>query len=223
MTTRFRDQKRIAEKGLFHAYFRNPCELHIAPNKGYGKRLVSCLFPHLPAPPEGLRKKATYYVREEKVLQVALFPSSHSSTKSQHAFAPRKSGTTVMDQITLTLPYPPTVNHYWQTRVLRRGARYVPQVYVSEDGRRYQQVVAKHLNGVPMFAGRLRVQILAQPPDGRARDLDNVLKCLLDSLTKAGVWHDDQQIDSLLIVRGEPIAGGAVIVLVETSQQETEE
>lgn len=53
--------------------------------------------------------------------------------------------------------------------------------------------------------------------------MDNVLKCLLDSLTKAGVWHDDQQIDSLLVVRGEPTSGGTVIVLVETSQQETEE
>ena len=115
----------------------------------------------------------------------------------------------------MTLPYPPSVNHYWKTRVLRRGARYVPQVYVSPDGQRYQRTVAQVLDGVPRFNGQLRVQILVQPPDGRARDIDNVLKCLLDSLTKAGVWHDDQQIDSLLVVRGSQVDGGSVLVVVE--------
>jgi crossover junction endodeoxyribonuclease RusA len=71
------------------------------------------------------------------------------------------------------------------------------------------------LNGVPKFAGRLRVQILVRPPDQRARDLDNVLKCLLDSLTRAGVWDDDSQVDSLLVVRGDQVDGGSVLVLVE--------
>lgn len=180
------------ENGLIHAYFGTP---------------------------QVGREKATYYVREEKVLQVALFPSSHSSTKSQRTSTPASRKLTAMDRISLTLPYPPSVNHYWQTRVLRRGDRYVPQVYVSADGLRYQQAVAKHLDGVPRFKGRLRVQILVQPPDGRARDLDNGLKCLLDSLTKAGVWNDDQQIDSLLVVRGDQTKGGSVLVLVEPFEE----
>jgi len=34
-------------------------------------------------------------------------------------------------------------------------------------------------------------------------------------LTKAGVWHDDQQIDSLLVVRGSQVDGGSVLVVVE--------
>ena len=211
MTTRFRHQKRIAEKGLFYAYFRNPYELHITHRKGYGKRLVLCLFPHLATPTEGLRKKATYYVREEKVLW-SHFSPPHIVSKIA-ARETRKP--VIMDRISMTLPYPPSVNHYWKTRVLRRGARYVPQVYVSPDGQRYQRTVAKVLDGVPRFNGQLRVQILVQPPDGRARDLDNVLKCLLDSLTKAGVWHDDQQIDSLLVVRGSQVDGGSVLVVVE--------
>ena len=125
----------------------------------------------------------------------------------------------IMDRISMTLPYPPSVNHYWKTRVLRRGARYVPQVYVSPDGQRYQRTVAKVLDGVPRFNGQLRVQILVQPPDGRARDLDNVLKCLLDSLTKTGLWHDDSQVASLLVVRGDQTKGGSVLVLVEPFEE----
>lgn len=119
-----------------------------------------------------------------------------------------------MDPITLTLPYPPTVNHYWKSRVIRKGARYVPSVYVSEYGQDYQRVVRRLLDGVPRLSGELRVQVLVQPPDNRSRDLDNVLKCLLDSLTKAGVWYDDSQVCSLLIVRGEQIHGGCVDVVI---------
>lgn len=124
-----------------------------------------------------------------------------------------------MDRISLTLPYPPSVNHYWRTRVMRRGARYVPSVYVSEDGQQYQRTVKRILDGVPTADGRLRVQILVRPPDRRARDLDNILKCCLDALTKAGVWHDDSQVDSLLVVRGDQVDGGSVIVLVELFEE----
>ena len=118
-------------------------------------------------------------------------------------------------RLSLALPYPPSVNNYWKTRVIRRGSGFVPSVYVSEVGQRYQESVRRLLNGVPKFAGRLRVQVLVQPPDQRARDLDNVLKCLLDSLTRAGVWDDDSQVDSLLVVRGDQVDGGSVLVLVE--------
>ncbi|WP_256824678.1 RusA family crossover junction endodeoxyribonuclease, partial [Pseudomonas aeruginosa] len=47
------------------------------------------------------------------------------------------------------------------------------------------------------------------------RDLDNLLKGLLDSLTKAGAWDDDGLVDDLRIVRGEVIAGGEVLVTIE--------
>lgn len=121
-----------------------------------------------------------------------------------------------MDRITITLPYPPSVNHYWKSRVVRKGTRFAPSVYVSDVGQNYQRTVKRLLDGVPRFVGPLRVQILVQPPDGRARDIDNILKCLLDALTKAGVWHDDSQVASLLVVRGDQVDGGSVIVMVES-------
>jgi crossover junction endodeoxyribonuclease RusA len=48
---------------------------------------------------------------------------------------------------------------------------------------------------------RLAVEILAFPPDRRKRDLDNLYKALLDSVSKAGVIPDDEQIDDLRICR----------------------
>jgi crossover junction endodeoxyribonuclease RusA len=58
----------------------------------------------------------------------------------------------------------------------------------------------------------LRVEIEAWPPDKRKRDLDNILKSLLDALTYAGIWEDDSQIDDLRIYRAT--IGGMVKVRI---------
>jgi len=49
--------------------------------------------------------------------------------------------------------------------------------------------------------GRLAIEIQASPPDNRRRDLDNILKALLDSITHARVIEDDSQFDAIGIVR----------------------
>ena len=107
----------------------------------------------------------------------------------------------------LTLPWPPTANTYYR----HVGA----EVKISEKGRVYRKLVADQVliqRGAKLFTGRLEVLIHAFPPDKRKRDLDNLFKSLLDSLTKAGVWLDDSQIDSLKIVR--KTIGGMVQVHV---------
>ncbi len=53
------------------------------------------------------------------------------------------------------------------------------------------------------------------PPDRRRRDLDNVLKALLDSLAHAKVYEDDSQIDVLVVDRKEVCGKGYVVVNVE--------
>ena len=48
---------------------------------------------------------------------------------------------------------------------------------------------------------RLQVEIYLYPPDRRKRDVDNYTKVLFDSLTHAGLWGDDEQVDQLTITR----------------------
>lgn len=71
------------------------------------------------------------------------------------------------------------------------------------------------LNGMnEVLNGRLAIEILAIPPDRRARDLDNILKSLLDSLVHAGVVQDDSQFDAIAIARRPPEKPGRVEIKI---------
>ena len=114
--------------------------------------------------------------------------------------------------MTLHLPWPPSVNSYYR----RVGNR----TLVSRAGRAYKTTVAaacleqhaKHYQG-----HRLSVTATAYPPDKRARDLDNLWKCLLDSLEAAGVIDNDAHIDHLAITRANPTKPGHVEITVEAT------
>lgn len=107
---------------------------------------------------------------------------------------------------TLTLPYPPSLNHYWRAVNGR--------MLISKAGREYRQAVGYIVLGtrIRKMDGRLQVSIYVYPPDRRRRDLDNIQKPLLDALEHAGVYDDDSQIDVLHTQRGSVQKGGAVRV-----------
>lgn len=87
------------------------------------------------------------------------------------------------------------------------------KVLISREGRRYREEVHGLLaGGFDPLEGRVGVTIYCHAPDNRRRDLDNLTKGLLDSITKAGVWVDDSQIDDLRLVRAEAVKGGMVRV-----------
>lgn len=108
--------------------------------------------------------------------------------------------------ITLTLPWPPSVNHYYR--------RVGNATLISREGRRYRRRIHGEalLAGSPRVEGRLAVRIAASPPDHRRRDLDNVQKALLDALQHAGVYGDDSQIDRITVERAGVVEGGRVVV-----------
>lgn len=108
------------------------------------------------------------------------------------------------------LPYPPTVNTYWRHAVVGRACR----VFTTKEGKEYRKLVRALLIGVQSYSGRLMVIVTAHPPDKRKRDLDNILKALLDAM-QGSLYEDDSQIDQLLIKRGDVIKGGKVRVTIE--------
>jgi len=63
--------------------------------------------------------------------------------------------------------------------------------------------------------GRISASIQVFPPDRRRRDLDNILKPVLDLLVHAGIIIDDENIDRILVERGETTSGGEVVVVLE--------
>lgn len=106
--------------------------------------------------------------------------------------------------VTITLPFPPSVNRMWRTP---RSGKLAGRTMLSAEGRAYRQAVADEVivQRVPrhMLKGRLGVAITAHPPDRRARDLDNLFKAPLDCLQHAGVIRNDSDIDELSINRVE--------------------
>ena len=104
--------------------------------------------------------------------------------------------------ITLTLPWPPSVNKYWRT--------FQGRMIISAEGRAYRKAVADQVliqRGAKHYAGKLRVDIEAFRPDNRRRDLDNLLKAVLDGCTHAGVWEDDSNIVDLRIYWADTVGG----------------
>lgn len=112
-------------------------------------------------------------------------------------------------EITLRLPYPPSVNDYWiRTRF---------GMAVGSKGKKYREAAfgAWLEQGAPKVAGRLSVVIEVYPPTQGRRDLDNICKALLDAMTAAGVWPDDELIDDLRLIRRGILPPGKVVVRVK--------
>lgn len=110
--------------------------------------------------------------------------------------------------INLQLPWPPTVNTYY---TVVRGRK-----ILGKRGRQFKKD-AKDLLAVQKLpssqTGRISVTINANPPDRRKRDLDNLLKPILDCLSEV-VFEDDSQIDDLRIIRREVVKGGDIRVYI---------
>ena len=126
------------------------------------------------------------------------------------------------------LPFPPSLNAYYENaaRVTSKGKRYTGRM-ISAQGQRFRELVAVAVRRghrvPPRLTGRLAVTVYALPPALRAdggrnnnrRDTDNLWKALLDALTKARVIADDCLFDRSLIIRGNALGAGRVLLCIE--------
>lgn len=108
----------------------------------------------------------------------------------------------------IRLPWPPSVNHYWGHRGSRRFLS--PKV---RAWRREATVLVRAARRVT-FSAPVAVVLHLYPPDRRKRDLDNVIKAVLDVLVLGGVLKDDSQVVELRVVKNPPQKPGQVLVEV---------
>jgi len=104
-----------------------------------------------------------------------------------------------MDIITATIeiPYPPTANTYYR---MSRG-----RMYLTAKGEKFKTDCV-HLMMSKRFPramiGDVHVEIHVFPPDYRKRDIDNIIKPVLDAMQDYGVFEStDEQISSLRVQR----------------------
>jgi len=132
--------------------------------------------------------------------------------------------------ITLTLPMPISANRYWRSFVLGKRVMVAP----SGDAKKYKKAVAQLAREAGItepLTGRVHVdlEIYPQRPqdwarrarmdpfgwddDVRALDIDNVRKCLYDSM-KGVVFDDDKWVWSDAARRMEPDGEARVVVRI---------
>lgn len=115
----------------------------------------------------------------------------------------------------LTLPYPPSVNHYF--------SYYQGRPVLSKDARSYRHQVRRIAidSGIKPLMGPLAIRIDITPPDDRRRDADNVQKSVLDALQHAGAFWDDSQVVWLLSIKHESRPSGTIRVQLSDAASQT--
>jgi crossover junction endodeoxyribonuclease RusA len=121
-----------------------------------------------------------------------------------------------MKTIKLKLPYPPTVNHYWGQLGSKK--------FLGKKGKEFREAVFLcSLNARKgVLNERLHMEVYLYPPDKRKRDVDNVLKPLLDALEHANVYENDSQIDKLCVTRMEVAKDGYCEVTISEIIQDVQ-
>ena len=95
--------------------------------------------------------------------------------------------------ICLTLPLPPSINHYYEVNA-NGGKR------IGEEGKLYRNLVLVMAQKAKARLGLnepLRLLINIYLENMRYHDLDNILKCLFDSMQFAGIYTNDNWICKL--------------------------
>ena len=95
---------------------------------------------------------------------------------------------------------------------------------MSKAGKEFKAQVSDYVMEykVPKLGtARLEMQVTLYPKDRRKQDIDNRIKALWDALADAGVFDNDEQIDTLMVQRGAIKKGGGCMVIIEKIEETT--
>jgi len=121
------------------------------------------------------------------------------------------------DRYSIELSWPPSMNSYW--------LRSKHGMYLSKRGRDYKLESETKIMGKSGFyfgKARLSFCVKAYQPDKRKRDLDNILKPLIDVFNKI-VFDDDSQIDYISIERKHDGSKKGVVLVTITELTKDQE
>lgn len=113
--------------------------------------------------------------------------------------------------ITLTLPFPPSVNRLWKTK--KTGGMYRSKEYVA--WRQHALWAIQSRCKGEYIKGHYELQISAVRPDKRRRDIGNLEKAVSDILQEAGIIEDDCLCDDLHLYWAE--SGPECFVIISSS------
>ncbi len=145
------------------------------------------------------------------IKSLATLPGCTSLTVNPAAFAAAVPAVKAKT-FTMRLPFPPSVNHLFAT--IKRKGKFVR--IMSQKGKNYRANVATTVAGSPMLFGPLGIVAVFEQPDKRLRDLDNLLKALLDSMKHAGLYRDDSQIQKITASFDGYCKGGSATVTLSS-------
>ena len=96
------------------------------------------------------------------------------------------------EMLNITLPLPPSLNSLW--KVTKQGRLYKSPEYTA--WKTAAQWDLKAQIGAKKIKGKFKLTLIADRPDKRRRDLDNLLKAALDCLNGIAI-EDDHQCEML--------------------------
>lgn len=114
--------------------------------------------------------------------------------------------------LTLTLPWPPSVNRLWRS--------YQGRQILAAAARRYRRD-SRHLvsdamreSALVTLTVPLEIAIDLHPPTRQRYDADNRIKAILDLLQHAGLVADDAQFQRITVTKCDIVRGGRIVVSV---------
>lgn len=117
-----------------------------------------------------------------------------------------------MIETTFTIPRPPSANNAF--RNLPGGGRARTHGYTKWREEAGWEIRSQR---PAKFSGPFEVEILCPRPDNRARDIDNLIKPILDCLVKAGVTPDDKHCQRVTAAWGPLAKNKPVTVTVRAA------